>query len=106
MQSKTIATIGPSCMDHETLKSMVNYGVRIFRLNFSHAEAKDFQSVVKDIRNLEKELQVPLTIMGDLSGPKIRIGALENAPVQITAKDQIYLGLPEFGSCCQDKLFM
>ncbi len=106
MQIKTIATIGPSCMDYKVLNSMVSYGVRIFRLNFSHAEARDFQPIVKDIRNLEKELQIPLTVMGDLSGPKIRIGPLDNSPVQISPGDQVYLGLPDFKPIWTDKIFM
>jgi pyruvate kinase len=106
MQIKTIATLGPSCMDYEILQAMVSYGVRIFRLNFSHGNTEDFLSVVTTIRQLEQELQIPLTIMGDLGGPKIRIGSLENSPTQIDQGDHVYLGVSNLQSLWTDKIFM
>lgn len=96
MRIKTIATLGPSSLDYKILKQMVNFGVRIFRLNFSHAPAEKFVSPVQMIKKLETETGIPLTIMGDLSGPKIRIGQVENSPVPIHTGSQILLGLPEF----------
>lgn len=95
MHTKIIATLGPASIDYSKMKQMVKYGVRIFRLNFSHDDASSFVPVVKMIRDLEKELNKPLTIMGDLSGPKTRIGDIENAPVQINAGQSAYLGLFE-----------
>jgi len=95
MRTKTIATLGPSSSDPAIIRSMVEQGVRIFRLNFSHAEAEEFEPTVHAIRNLEGEIGLPLTIMGDLSGPKIRIGPIDGSPLEIDKGEAIYLGLPE-----------
>jgi pyruvate kinase len=95
MRIKSIATLGPSSSTHETMKAMVGHGVRIFRLNFSHASATEFQPVVHTIRQLERELDIHLTIMGDLSGPKIRIGEVPSAPVPVSKGSTVCLGLPE-----------
>lgn len=96
MRIKTIATLGPSSKNYQTIKLMVNYGVRIFRLNFSHGQAKDFEPIITLIRDLEKELDLSLTIMGDLSGPKIRIGEVEDSPVRIPKGSYVYLGLNKY----------
>ncbi len=98
MRIKTIATLGPSSNDYNILKSMVEYGVRIFRLNFSHGDPKSFLPVIQLVKALEEEISLPLTIMGDLSGPKIRIEKIDNSPWQVTKGETIYLGLPEYKS--------
>jgi len=95
MRTKIIVTLGPSSMDYQTIKSMIGYGARIFRLNFSHARAEEFSDAVRIIKDLESELEIPLTIFGDLSGPKIRIGEVENSPQRIYKGTKICLGAPE-----------
>ncbi len=95
MRTKIVATLGPASMAYDTLKQMVGFGVRIFRLNFSHSNAATFQPVVKMIRELENELNLPLTAMGDLCGPKTRIGDIEGSPRQIDKDDLVLLGLPD-----------
>lgn len=95
MRTKTVATLGPSSMNYETMKEMVQYGVRIFRLNFSHSSADEFKPVVKMIRDVESDLSIPLTIMGDLCGPKIRIGEVEGSPRYIQKGERIHLGFPD-----------
>ncbi len=106
MRIKTIATLGPASSDRETIRDMALHGVRIFRLNFSHADAQAFLPTVQIIRELEQELQMPLTIMGDLGGPKIRIGDILGSPAQVSKGDKVYLGLPEFKAQYQDRLFI
>lgn len=78
MKTKIIATIGPASKDCVTLSRLIAAGVRIFRLNFSHGDASSFVDIVRVLRELEKEHDIPLTLMQDLSGPKIRIGTLRN----------------------------
>jgi pyruvate kinase len=95
MRTTTIATIGPSSSEREILASMIEHGVRIFRLNFSHAPAEEFAPIIELIRDLERELGTTLTVLGDLSGPKIRIGKVENAPLQLSQGDRVYLGPAE-----------
>ena len=72
--ARIIATVGPASNEKETLKQLVEAGVDIFRLNFSHGTHDDHSQVYANIRTIEDELQKHITIMQDLQGPKIRIG--------------------------------
>ncbi len=96
MRTKIIATIGPASNSRETLSQLITAGVRIFRLNFSHGDASAFVDIVKNLRDLEGEHGVPLTLMQDLAGPKIRIGTLkDDAPITVTKGDILLLGPKE-----------
>jgi pyruvate kinase len=96
MKTKIVATLGPASSNYATMKAMVQGGVRIFRLNFSHANAEFFTPTVKTIREIENELDIPLTAMGDLCGPKIRIGEVEGSPLEIEKGWSVCMGLPEY----------
>ena len=69
---KIVATIGPASHSEEALFELAKAGVDVFRINFSHATAEEATSRIAWIRNAEKKLDRPLTVMGDLPGPKIR----------------------------------
>ena len=84
-RTKIIATIGPSSSDYQTLTEMVIKGVDVVRLNFSHGSHKDHKKVISNVRKISDELGVPITILQDLQGPKIRVGKLEKE--QIVLKD-------------------
>ena len=71
---KIIATLGPSSDSKEKIQRLAEEGVDVFRINLSHAKHEDVIRVMEDIRKVEKEHNHPLAIMGDLAGPKIRIG--------------------------------
>ena len=103
MHIKIIATIGPSSSDYETLKKMVELGVTIFRLNFSHNTPQGFSPIIKVIRQIETELNTPITIMGDLSGPKIRIGEVINSPLYLGKGYKAILGLEELRDKYEDR---
>ncbi|MDR2050554.1 MAG: pyruvate kinase [Deltaproteobacteria bacterium] len=91
MKTKIIATVGPACDSPEKMKELINSGVSIFRLNFSHGDSRQFKDIVDNIRALETELQIPVTVLQDLAGPKIRIGDLA-APLTFQAGDTAILG--------------
>jgi pyruvate kinase len=82
------------------MRTLVQHGVRIFRLNFSHSDAATFAPIIKEIRELEKEMGLPLTVMGDLCGPKIRIGEVKDAPLSVPKGGKVLLGLGE-DACAQ-----
>lgn len=103
MHIKIIATIGPSSMKYEIIKEMVKLGVTIFRLNFSHNTPEGFLSVIETIRKVEEELRTPVTIMGDLSGPKIRIGEIKNSPLYLGKGYRAILGLEELRDRYEDR---
>lgn len=71
---KIVATIGPASDTPETIFHLAEAGVDIFRINLSHSSKEWVSPVVTAIRSAEKKLKRPLTIMGDLAGPKIRLG--------------------------------
>ncbi len=96
MHTKIIVTIGPSTRDKHILIGLIQRGVRIFRLNFSHGSADDFKEIFNRIREVEKETGTSLTILQDLSGPKIRTGDLKESPMTVNAGDEIYMGPSEF----------
>ncbi len=77
-KTKIIVTIGPASNKEETLRNLFFEGVDIFRLNFSHGTHDEHLSVIKVIRKLEKELNLYVSIMQDLQGPKIRLGKIKN----------------------------
>ena len=75
-RTKIVATIGPASSSPEVLRSMLLSGLNVARLNFSHGSYEDHGRMVKLLRSLSAELDLPLTILQDLQGPKIRVGKL------------------------------
>ena len=93
MRTKIVATIGPASNNRTVLSKLIEEGVRIFRLNFSHGDSSMFVDLIKLIRELEASYSVPLTIMQDLAGPKIRIGNLRGeAALNVVQGDILLLG--------------
>ena len=92
MRTKIVATIGPASSNKATLQKLIEAGVRIFRLNFSHGDASLFVDIIRFIRELEVELRIPVTIMQDLSGPKIRLGNLNVPSIEVAKNDTLLLG--------------
>lgn len=95
MHTKIVATLGPASLHPETMRNMVRHGVRIFRLNFSHADAAYFEPIVRTIRSLESEFGIPLTALADLCGPKTRIGEVADSPRTVGKGENLLLGLPD-----------
>ena len=90
-RTKVIATIGPSSSDYNILKDLVLNGVDVVRLNFSHGDFNDHKKTIKNIRRIRNELNVPVTILQDLQGPKIRIGELLQKNIKLVENYQFYI---------------
>lgn len=75
---KIVATIGPSSKSPTILQALAREGVDVFRINLSHQPREEVVQLVKDMRAAEEKVGRPLAIMGDLAGPKIRIGKVES----------------------------
>ena len=73
-KTKIIATLGPSSSSKTMLSKLIVSGVDVFRVNFSHAEHKDVERLVSDIKALRIKHNKHVSILGDLQGPKIRLG--------------------------------
>lgn len=77
-RTKIIATVGPACEDRDALRDLMLRGVDIFRLNFAHGSHEWLSGIVAKVRSLSEELDRPIGLLGDLSGPKIRLGKLKD----------------------------
>jgi len=79
--TKVIATIGPASRNKEPLEKMVHEGVDVLRMNLSHDSHQEHMHTIKYIREINKELGSTVAILGDLQGPKLRVGDMENDSV-------------------------
>jgi pyruvate kinase len=68
--------MGPACDDAQTIRQLILEGVDIFRLNFAHGSHEWLKDVLQRIRTVSDELKTPVGVLGDLSGPKIRLGRI------------------------------
>jgi pyruvate kinase len=87
-KTKIVATLGPATSKKEVLRSMINAGVDVFRINFSHADYDDVTERVKMIRELNEELDTNTSILADLQGPKLRVGVMAG-DVVVSPGDEI-----------------
>ncbi|MFO7703133.1 pyruvate kinase [Psychroflexus maritimus] len=87
-KTKIVATLGPATSKKEVLKSMLEAGANIFRINFSHADYEDVRERVKMIRSLNDEYGFNAGILADLQGPKLRVGKMKE-DVLVSPGDQI-----------------
>ncbi len=76
-QTKIVATVGPSCAEKGELEKLINAGVDVFRLNFSHGELEQKGKWIQQIRELADKHEKSVAILGDLQGPKIRTGLMD-----------------------------
>ena len=82
-RTKIVATVGPASASAEMLDALIDAGVNVFRLNFSHGSAEDHQAVAQRIRNAARLRDRHVAILADLQGPKIRIARFAEGQVQL-----------------------
>ena len=76
-KTKIVATLGPASENEEVLEQMILAGTNVFRINFSHADHSDVAKRIQIIRELSEKLNLHISILGDLQGPKLRVGVIE-----------------------------
>jgi len=90
MRTKIVATVGPASSSAEVLEALIEAGVDVFRLNFSHGTHESHAEVFHTIRSIADRLEANICIMQDLQGPKIRTGRLKNGgPVELRPGKQV-----------------
>lgn len=93
-KTKIVATLGPATSTKEVLKGMLEEGVNVFRINFSHADYKDVAERITMIRELNEEFGFTAAILADLQGPKLRVGVMEE-DVVVNPGDEIIFATGE-----------
>lgn len=109
-KTKIVATVGPASDTYEKLLDLVKAGVNVFRLNFSHGSHENKLEIINHIRRINKTEPYNISILGDLQGPKLRIGEIENGALKIEpgdiltftskeklvgSKEKIYISYPD-----------
>lgn len=93
-RTKIVATLGPASSSPETIRRLIVAGMDVARLNFSHGSYEEHARQVATLRAISKELDTPVTILQDLQGPKVRVGALPRGEVTLLTDTVISL-VPE-----------
>ena len=86
-RTKIVATVGPACDSYEQLLALVKAGVNVFRLNFSHGAHEDKKRIIDSIRKISATEPYNIAILGDLQGPKLRVGEIENNSLLVKEGD-------------------
>lgn len=82
-RTKIVATLGPATSSEQQIKALAQQGVDVFRINFSHGTDEEHVATIGLIKKARHELHLPLTILQDLQGPKIRLGTFSHGPCEI-----------------------
>jgi pyruvate kinase len=90
-RTKIVATVGPACDTEEKIAALLDAGVDVFRLNFSHGERAAKSVLIKTIRDLASSRDLAVAILGDLQGPKIRTGLMIGGALQLVPGSEVVI---------------
>ena len=90
-RTKIVATVGPACDKYDQLLALVKAGVNVFRLNFSHGSHEDKKTIIDHIRTINKTEPYNIAILGDLQGPKLRVGEIKDNALDAKVGDVLTL---------------
>ena len=102
MLTKIIATLGPASNTEAMIESLILEGVRVFRINFSHGNLEEHEKVFNRIRKISSEIGIPVGILGDLAGPKIRVGKVKPPGVYLKPGKLVEFQKDEIETCPQE----
>ena len=89
IRTKIIATVGPASSEMDVLVRMIEAGARVFRLNFSHGKLDEHAVTLNNIRAAAEQAGVPIAALGDLSGPKLRVGEVAGDGIELAMGDTV-----------------
>lgn len=90
-KTKIICTIGPSVNTYEKILELIDGGMNVARLNFSHGTYKEHQTVIEYLKKARTERNIPLAIMLDTKGPEVRLGKIENDAISVSKGQKLLL---------------
>lgn len=88
-KTKIIASIGPASSDPAIMEQMVNVGMNVARINFSHATMEERKTVVSSVKKVRKETGKPIAILYDTKGPEFRNGVMQSGGVELVEGSKI-----------------
>ena len=88
-RTKIVATAGPASASPETIHQLIQAGVNVFRLNMSHGDHDFHRRCYGHIRKLADEMNLPVAVLADLCGPKIRTGKFSNGEILLKAGTKV-----------------
>lgn len=94
-RTKIVCTIGPASENEETLKALVNEGMNVCRLNFSHGSYEEHKGRIDTIKKIREELGKPIGILLDTKGPEIRTGTFKTEEVNLVAGQKYTITMDE-----------
>ncbi len=94
-RTRIVATLGPASRDPTMVVALAHAGVDVFRLNFSHGTHDDHATALQAVRAAEADLGRPLAVLGDLQGPKFRLGDFAGGRIDIAPGQMIRLDLDD-----------
>jgi pyruvate kinase len=94
-KTKIVCTIGPASESPDSIRQLLLAGMDIARLNLSHGDFAWHKTVIETLRAMALEVEKPVTIMADLPGLKIRIGQLDEEPIEVLRGDSLVLTIVE-----------
>mmetsp|Transcript_13912 Transcript_13912/g.34965 ORF Transcript_13912/g.34965 Transcript_13912/m.34965 type:complete len:570 (-) Transcript_13912:255-1964(-) len=89
-KTKQLATLGPASCDFEMIEKLFLAGADVFRLNFSHGEHAQKKELLDIIRAVEEKHDHPIAVLGDLQGPKLRVGQFANPEGEMLVQGQVF----------------
>ena len=92
-RTRIVATLGPASRSAESVLALARAGVDVFRLNFSHGAHEDHASALGAVRDAEAAVERPLAALGDLQGPKFRLGGFKGGCIEIAPGQRLRLDL-------------
>jgi pyruvate kinase len=104
-KTKIVATLGPATSSKKVLKQMLDEGVNVFRINFSHADYDGVKERIKMIRELNEEYGYNAAILGDLQGPKLRVGKMKEEVV-VNPGDEIIFATGKRFEGTKERVYM
>jgi pyruvate kinase len=103
--TKIVATVGPASRSYENILELVQAGVDVFRMNFSHGSHEDHLEIIDHVTHINEKYGLHIGLLGDLQGPKLRVGEMENNGLEIKEGDVLtFVNEPCVGN--MEKIYM
>lgn len=90
-RAKIVCTLGPASSSPETIRALIQAGMDVARLNFSHGEWADHERIIHTLRQMAAELDRPIAILQDLQGPKMRTGTMQGGSVKLVDGQELVI---------------